>query len=83
MSADQLHPAKREQVSALLNTSADDASVSLKLMLDRQGAAHALEICAAALVRLDATQAGRASHRKAFATTARRALKQLEKGPGA
>lgn len=75
-----MHPAKIDRVSALLNTSAQDASVTLNVLAG-DDPAQALEICAAALVRLNATHADKTSHRKAFATAARKALKQLEKGP--
>ncbi len=75
-----MHQAKIDQVSALLNTSAQDAAVSLAAMAERDPA-NTLELCTAALVRLNATQAEKVSHRKAFATAARKALKQLEKGP--
>nr|WP_300306978.1 hypothetical protein [Halomonas sp.] len=76
-----MHDAKRERISSLIHTSAQDACVSLMLMLQREGPAYTLEICAGALVRLDATRVEKTSHRKAFATAARKALKQLEKGP--
>jgi hypothetical protein len=75
-----MHPAKHEHISALLNTSAQDAASSLNCMLGSDPA-HVLELCAAALVRLNATNAERISHRKAFAAAARKALKQLERGP--
>lgn len=77
-----MHPTKIDRISALLNTSAQDASSSLNPMADREPA-HCLELCAAALVRLNATRAEKVSHRKAFAAAARKALKQLEKGPQA
>lgn len=75
-----MHPAKADHISALLNTSAQDAAGSLEHMLSSDPA-HTLEICAAALVRLNAAGAVRISHRKAFAAAARKALKQLEKEP--
>jgi len=75
-----MQPAKIDRISALLNTSAQDASDTLNPMAEREPA-HALELCTAALVRLNATQAEKTSHRKAFATAARKALKQLEQGP--
>ena len=75
-----MHPAKIDRISALLNTSAQDASISLNRLAE-DSPAQALELCAGALVRLNATQAEKTSHRKAFATAARKALKQLEQGP--
>lgn len=73
-----MHQAKIDHVSALLNTSAHDASVTLANM-GSSDPADTLELCTAALVRLNATHAERISHRKAFATAARKTLKQLEK----
>jgi len=75
-----MHPAKTDRISALLDTSAQDAAGSLEHMLANDPA-HTLEICAAALRRFNATRAARISHRKAFAGAARKALKQLEKEP--
>ena len=75
-----MHPAKIDRITSLLNTSAQDAASSLSPLADRDPA-HCLELCAAALVRLNATRAEKISHRKAFAAAARKALKQLEKGP--
>lgn len=71
------------RISSLLNTSAADLSGSLSLMLERDGPAYTLTTCTAGLARLHAARAGKNSHRKAFATAARKALKQLEKGPEA
>ncbi|MDT0501608.1 MULTISPECIES: hypothetical protein [unclassified Halomonas] len=75
-----MHRAKQDHVSALLNTSAQDAAGSLATLAERDPA-NALELCAAALVRLNATNSERISHRKAFTAAARKALKQLERGP--
>jgi hypothetical protein len=75
-----MHPAKIDRSTSLLNTSAQDAASSLSTLADRDPA-HCLELCVAALVRLNATRAEKISHRKAFAAAARKALKQLEKGP--
>ena len=76
-----MHPTTVNRISALLNTSATDAGVDLKLMLQRQGPIETLEVCIAALDRLEACGYEKISHRKALATTARAALKQLERGP--
>nr|WP_300309250.1 hypothetical protein [Halomonas sp.] len=81
MSADHLHPAKQERITSLIHTSVDDARSSLELMLIKDGAGYTLEITTGALLRLEVTCTQKTSHRKAFTTAARKALKQLERGP--
>ncbi len=76
-----MHPAKRDRITSLIHTSAQDAAASLTCMLGEHGADYTLEIATGALLRLETLQADKVSHRKAFATAARKALKQLEKGP--
>lgn len=68
------------RISSLLHTSAHDLGITLSLMLDGQGPAYTLKTCTDGMLRLDEAQAAQNSHRKAFATAARKALKQLEKG---
>lgn len=75
-----IHPTTVNRINALLNTSVQDAAGSLTLMLTQAGPARTLEICTAALVRLNHYGADCTSHRKAFSTAARKALKVLEKG---
>ncbi|MBY6206919.1 MULTISPECIES: hypothetical protein [Halomonas] len=76
-----MHPAKIDRITSLLHTSADNARGSLACMLGEHGADYTLEIATGALLRLEAAQWGKTSHRKVFASAARKALKQLEKGP--
>ncbi|AXY41059.1 MULTISPECIES: hypothetical protein [Halomonas] len=76
-----MHPVTRDRITQLIHTSADDARSSLELMHTQHGADYTLEVASGAILRLEVLQAAKLSHRKVFATAARRALKQLEKGP--
>lgn len=75
-----MHPSKIDRISALLNTNSQGAAISLNKLAARDPA-RCLELCDAALGRLDATPADKIGHRKAFVVAARKARKQLEKGP--
>ncbi|MGM0535514.1 MAG: hypothetical protein ACQER5_05500 [Pseudomonadota bacterium] len=76
-----MHPVTRHRITSLIHTSADDARISMELMNTEHGADYALEVASGALLRLEVLQAEKLSHRKVFATAARKALKVLEKGP--
>lgn len=67
-----------ERILGLLNTSAHDAKISLELMLTNMSAARALEVCAEYLANPGEYGNQQLSHHKAFATVARKAIKQLE-----
>ena len=67
------HRARRAQ-QARRSTRHDDEHTE-------HGADYTLEVASGAILRLEVLQAEKLSHRKVFATAARKALKVLEKGP--
>ncbi|MDF9432991.1 hypothetical protein [Chromohalobacter israelensis] len=68
-----------QNVSSLINTSVTDAASSLESGIEHRPA----EVARVAVELLEALQGkeGQASRRKMAATIARKALKQLERGP--
>jgi len=73
---------QEDPAGALLSDSEQDAISALSTLVEKDPA-RCLKLCADALVRLNATRAEKTSHRKAFASAARKALKKLERGPQA